>query len=202
MPDIVLELALRRSSGVLAGIVAALAQAGLELKSQKLDRSGTGWLTVQASGDAPDPGALSERMARISGVDRLVRLDVDGETLITDGEPVIQAIDNQVDADDLATLSVSADPSPDATGADDLPSDDGDEAVAGPQPEAEAEPEREPEPDAAAALDDDALFAAALNGQDAEAEQDDEVERAPAAADPIDPERGQTALRRWRRRLR
>jgi len=147
-------------------------------------------------------------MASISGVDHLVRLDVDGETLIADGEPVIQAIDNQVDADDLATLSMSADPAADAIDTGDLPYDDGDEPVGEaeslPEPEAEFEAEVEPEsePDAAATLGDDVLLAAALNGQYAEAEQDDEVEVAPAAADPIDPERGQTALRRWRRRLR
>jgi len=112
MSELVLELSLKRSSGVLAGIVAALAQAGVHLQTQKLDRSGTGWLTIHAEGDSPDPAALSERLNGTRGVDRLVRLIIDGETVIEDGASVAaaeaEAEPDPIRSEDLAELSAGA----------------------------------------------------------------------------------------------
>ena len=226
MSDIVLELALKRSSGVLAGVVASLAQAGLELQSQKLDRTGSGWLTIHASGDAPDPGMLSERMAVTRGVERLMRLEVDGETVIADGELVVLEIENRIEVEDLAAFTIS----PNATGAAELRAEDGaqflfDEPEAEPEHASEPEPvpvpEQVPEPEqhapsraqaeAAAALDDEQLFAEAVSDEfDDEPFDDDGFDDASDAlaaegrpARPLDPaERMQTAMRRRRRRRR
>src|SRR6056297_32252 len=82
VPEIVLELSLNRSSGILAGIVASLARTGIELKNQKLQRAADGcggWLTIIGSGDPPEPGFLAERLNESRGVEQLMRMVVDGE---------------------------------------------------------------------------------------------------------------------------
>ena len=71
MAEIRLHLELERASGILAGIVAALAQQGLELKSQKLTRADQGrggTLDIQAVGEPYDIEALAERMTAARGV--------------------------------------------------------------------------------------------------------------------------------------
>ena len=71
----------------MAGIVASLAQAGIELKSQKLQRDAEGrggWLKIVGSGDSPTPAALAERLNGTRGVEKLMRLIVDGEVLLAD----------------------------------------------------------------------------------------------------------------------
>jgi len=198
MSDIVLELALRRSSGVLAGVVASLAQAGLALKSQKLDRSGTGWLTVHLSGDIPDPGMLSERMSTTRGVDRLVQLDVDGETLIADGQLVVHELDDQIEAEDLAALAGSAEPSLEQVEDHEFRLFEAEqEAVVS----SKSEPEPEPHAEDSAAQEDELLFAAALDASDTELEASNDADSSDDR--PLDPaERMQTALRRRRRRRR
>lgn len=107
MPEIELELSLSRSSGVLAGIVASLAQAGIELKSQKLRRAGEGrggWLSILGEGELPEPSILAERLNSTRGVDRLVRMVVDGETVLAEGKPLA----DQIQAGDLAELSAGS----------------------------------------------------------------------------------------------
>lgn len=107
MPEIILELSLNRSSGVLAGIVASLAQAGIELKSQKLQRAGegrSGWLTIVGSGDPPDPAMLAERFNRTRGVEKLMRVIVDGEAVLAEGKP----LEDQIQHNDLAELSAGS----------------------------------------------------------------------------------------------
>jgi len=105
MSEIILELSLVRSSGVLAGIVAALAQTGLELKSQKLERANGGWLTVHATGEPPEPSALAERMAATRGVERLMRMEIDGDLILAEGRPIA----GQIETADLAELSSGLD---------------------------------------------------------------------------------------------
>lgn len=108
MPEIVLELSLNRSSGVLAGVVASLSQAGIELKSQKLRRASEGrggWLTVVGEGEAPTPSVLAERLNNTRGVDRLMRIVVDGEATMAEGQP----LHDQIEAADLAELSAGGD---------------------------------------------------------------------------------------------
>lgn len=115
MPEIILELSLNRSSGVLAGIVASLAQAGIELKSQKLQRATEGrggWLTIIGAGDSPDPAVLAvlaERFNGTRGVEKLMRVIVDGEAVLAEGKP----LEDQIQHDDLAQLSAGS-----ATGSD------------------------------------------------------------------------------------
>ncbi|MEX0915299.1 MAG: hypothetical protein WD397_07485 [Wenzhouxiangellaceae bacterium] len=106
MPEIVLELSLNRSSGVLAGVVASLSQAGIELKSQKLRRASEGrggWLTVVGEGEAPTPSVLAERLNNTRGVDKLMRIVVDGEATLAEGKP----LKDQMQTTDLAELSAA-----------------------------------------------------------------------------------------------
>ena len=112
MPEIILELSLNRSSGVLAGIVASLAQAGIELKSQKLQRATEGrggWLTVVGAGDSPDPAVLAGRFNGTRGVEKLMRVIVDGEAVLAEGKP----LEDQIQHDDLAELSAGSGSGPD-----------------------------------------------------------------------------------------
>lgn len=107
MSDIILELSLRRSTGVLAGVVASLAQAGIELRTQKLQRAAGGaggWLTITGEGNAPAPSILAQRLGSTGGVDRLVRMSVDGELVLAEGRP----IEDQIQPDDLAELSAGS----------------------------------------------------------------------------------------------
>ena len=112
MPEIILELSLNRSSGVLAGIVASLAQAGIELQSQKLQRATEGrggGLTIVGSGDSPDPAMLAERFNGTRGVEKLMRVIVDGEAVLAEGKP----LEDQIQHDDLAELSAGSGTRPD-----------------------------------------------------------------------------------------
>lgn len=107
MPEIILELSLNRSSGVLAGIVASLAQAGIELKSQKLQRATEGrggWLTITGSGDVPESAVLAERLNGARGVEKLMRVIVDGQAILADGKP----LDDQIEAANLAEGSATS----------------------------------------------------------------------------------------------
>lgn len=161
MSEIVLELSLSRSSGVLAGIVATLAQNGLELKSQKLDRDlaarqgAAGWLTIHATGEAPDPEALARRMASARGVDRVMRIEIDGiesgaVPVADPGRPdeAGQPSSARVPAGEPVELSGDADTPQAETGAPAPPAD----RTSGPLLESEPflepdpEPETEPEP--------------------------------------------------------
>lgn len=114
MPEIIIELSLNRSSGVLAGIVASLAQAGIELQSQKLQRateSRGGWLTITGSGESPNPAALAERLNGTRGVEKLMRVIVDGEAVLAQGKP----LEDQIQTGDLAELSAGSDSEPEPT---------------------------------------------------------------------------------------
>lgn len=107
MPEIKLELSLSRSSGVLAGVVASLAQAGIALKSQKIQRANEGrggWLTILGEGEPPAPPVLADKLNNTRGVDRLMRMVVDGETLLAEGKPLA----DQIQAGDLAELSAGS----------------------------------------------------------------------------------------------
>lgn len=90
MPEINLHVKLNRASGVLAGIVAALAQQGLELKSQKINRDDDGkkaTLDIVCEGELPDPAELAERLNAARGVEGLQRIESDGQLLMVDGAP-------------------------------------------------------------------------------------------------------------------
>lgn len=205
MSEIRIELKLSRSSGVLAGIVAKLAQAGLQLQSQRLDRSGTGWLSVLAEGECNDPAALVDLMEATRGVDRLMALVVDDRALIADGEPVAQPLEDQVDEEDLALLAVpgqaAADdetnsvPTADAgigepvAGPDHVEAIDADqltpEPTPEPQPEAEPEHEAEVEPERDPYLDEYATPPAPeAPAPQVRARTDDPTPEATEAADP------------------
>jgi hypothetical protein len=116
-----LELSLDRASGVLAGIVASLAQNGLQLKRQQLERHAdrTASLVIRVEGDAPDPAALAERLSAVRGVARVVRIEIDGRAAHVASEPV----DDQVDAGDLAELLPGAEPDPAPTSVAPVPSE-------------------------------------------------------------------------------
>ena len=99
---------------MLAGIVASLAQAGIEFKSQKLKRATEGrggWLTITGSGDSPEPAVLAERLNGTRGVDKLMRVIVDGEAILAEGKP----LEDQIQAGDLAELSAGSDSESDAS---------------------------------------------------------------------------------------
>lgn len=134
MADLAFELELTRSSGVLAGIVASLAQAGIHVQSQRLDR-GDGdrpaSLAVIATGELVSLEVLMERMRETRGVSHLVRLEVDGELRVANGEPILEPLEDHIESDDIAELS------------------SGLEGAAA----ADADPPAEPEPSATASSD-------------------------------------------------
>jgi hypothetical protein len=191
---------LNRSSGVLAGIVASLAQAGIEFQSQKLQRATEGrggWLTITGSGDSPNPAVLAERLNGTRGVEKLMRVIVDGEAVLAEGRP----LEDQIQPGDLADLSAGSDtgfdesheapepqPAPDpprevhasTPDVEDLPILSEPEVVedSPTEPEPESESESGPEPvrreatpkPVADSLEQD--FAAALDAADESAEED------------------------------
>lgn len=109
MAEIRLELNLARASGVLAGIVAALAQAGLELRFQRLARATDGrggTLDMVLDGVPPEPGDLVTMMEAARGVDRLMRIEIDGEAVLAEG----RVLEDIMDADSLAALSAGQAP--------------------------------------------------------------------------------------------
>lgn len=141
LAEIRLELALNRPSGALAGIVAALAQFGLSLKRQKVertDRARGGRLFIRAEGEPPDPVVLSERLDDTPGVDRVVRIEIDGEALWADGQRVDhpaadRAVDPVADAAAGPAVDIDADafagPTAGPTGP---PAETGSETIADP----------------------------------------------------------------------
>lgn len=103
MSEIILELSLSRSSGVLAGVVASLAQAGIELRTQRVRRATEGrggWLTVNAVGEPPAPETMAKYLSDTRGVEKLMRMIVDGEVVMAEGKP----IEDQIQLDDLTEL--------------------------------------------------------------------------------------------------
>jgi len=126
--EIRLHLELERASGVLAGIVAALAQQGLELKTQKLKRASEGrggTLDIHAVGEPGDIEALAERMNAARGVSQVARIESDGEPVFADGALVL--------------------PEPDAADAEDIEAEL--DAFLEPEPRPPAPPPRDPDPD-------------------------------------------------------
>ncbi|MFU8878239.1 MAG: hypothetical protein ACNA7E_08870 [Wenzhouxiangellaceae bacterium] len=137
VPEINLHLKLNRASGVLAGIVAALAQQGLELKSQKINRDDDGkkaTLDIVCEGELPDPAELAERLNAARGVEGVQRIESDGQLLMVDGAPV------------QSPAAVNAEPAEqehEISGAATVP-EIADEPVAEPTPAAAVAPEAEP----------------------------------------------------------
>jgi|GEM_PF-4608675 len=83
MAKVVIELNLRRRSGVLAGAVAALRPLALEFRSQKLaDRDGQPQLTLTTEGELADLGELLEAFSRARGVSEVSDVRVDGQSLM------------------------------------------------------------------------------------------------------------------------
>lgn len=83
MPEVVIELNLRRRSGVLAGAVAALRPLTLEFRSQKLaDRDGQPQLTLTTEGELADLDMLLEAFSRARGVSEVSDVRVDGQSLM------------------------------------------------------------------------------------------------------------------------
>jgi len=104
LADVYIHLRLQRATGVLAGIVAALARAGLELISQKIERDDDaprGRLEIHADGQSPDPEDLAGLMQQTRGVERLTWLAIDGETVLSEPPALADAIGSE----DLARLS-------------------------------------------------------------------------------------------------
>jgi hypothetical protein len=156
LAELRLELSLNRASGVLAGIVASLAQAGLQLTQQKLDRDPAGrggWLVVRAAGDAPDPAVLAERLAGTRGVARVERIEIDGEAVLIDGAARAESGPDPIDRDDLAELALGAEaaaapdtsPAPEREPASESEAEPEPDSDSEPEPEPQAEPEPEPE---------------------------------------------------------
>jgi len=206
MADLALELELTRSSGVLAGIIASLAQAGIQVQSQKLDRGGADRaprLAVLATGEVNSLEVLMERMRETRGVSHVARLEVDGELRVADGEPILEPLDDELESDDIAELSAGLDSASAEAAA--APSDTFDPSDAPPAPDetpaADAEAvEGEHEHHAGGDTDnDDAALTKALAG----AEQADPRPGSGAGPERAqrDPERAEAMLRRrWRRR--
>lgn len=83
MAEVVIELNLRRRSGVLAGAVAALRPLALEFRSQKLaDRDGQPQLTLTTEGELSDLDELLEAFSRARGVSEVSDVRVDGQSLM------------------------------------------------------------------------------------------------------------------------
>lgn len=132
MAEFRLHLELERASGVLASIVARLAQQGLELKSQKLERASEGrggTLDIVAEGDNEDIASLARNMAAARGVGRVVRIQRDNEAVFAKGaviepaadpdkgttSPAFAADDNSVHAELDAFLDPDAGGKPEAS---------------------------------------------------------------------------------------
>ncbi|NKI34318.1 hypothetical protein HFP89_03980 [Wenzhouxiangella sp. XN79A] len=143
MAEVRLHLDLERASGVLAGIVAALAQQGLELKTQKLTRASEGrggTLDIRAEGDPDDIETLAERMATARGVGRVVAIELDGEPVFADGAVIVPAVEAPPADDVESELDAFLEPEP-APVATPAPPPDPDAPL---QPELEPEPARRP----------------------------------------------------------
>ncbi|MDT8408873.1 MAG: hypothetical protein RQ741_04680 [Wenzhouxiangellaceae bacterium] len=105
--EIRLELSLNRASGVLAGIVASLSRTGLELQTQKMDRDrgpAKGWLEIICRGQVPDIELLADNMNNTRGVERLMRVEIDGQVVLAEGQP----LPDQMQSEDLFQLTAEA----------------------------------------------------------------------------------------------
>lgn len=108
MPEIHIHLSLTRTSGILAGIVAALAQENLALQTQKITRNTEdkgGSLNIVCEGEAPDIDALTGRMENCRGVGRLEFASIDGLAAIENGV--------RVEPEGDSAITVTAEPEPD-----------------------------------------------------------------------------------------
>lgn len=213
MSEIVLELSLARASGVLAGVVASLAQAGIELKTQKIERSEEGrggWLIITGEGNPPESSVLAERLNNTRGVERLTRMVVDGQTVLADGNPVVdtieETIEDSIGPEELAEPSAGSGIEPDREESVESPDrgarspdDDTENPSANTAPDGEAAPPPGPgnsaEDDLATALADDA-------GDSPVIEQSGDGREIPALHQHSDHDREKAALRRLRRRRR
>jgi hypothetical protein len=141
-PDVAelrVHLALERASGVLAGIVASLAQKKLELKTQKLTRAAEGRggsLDIHAEGEPGDIAALAEHLAKARGVGEVVRIEVDGMIVFFDGavvtapeddnnpftldDDVAEAVDSELDAFLEPEPTTASEPPPQPIESDDF----------------------------------------------------------------------------------
>lgn len=91
MPEIHIQLSLTRASGILAGIVAAMAKENLSLRTQKIIRNASdsgALLDVICEGEILDIDALTTRMESCLGVAQLESATADGVAMIENGERV------------------------------------------------------------------------------------------------------------------
>ncbi len=114
MSDLVLLLALKRRSGVLAGAVAALGRASLGFVSQRIEEGEHGpVLRLTARGEVTDPDALIALFTAVGGVAEVVDILVDGDSLLhlpPEPEPVVTL----ADAPPVASEPADSWPSPPA----------------------------------------------------------------------------------------
>ncbi len=96
VPEIQLQLSLTRASGILAGIVAAMAKENLSLQTQKIIRNASdssARLDIVCEGEILDIEALTTRIEGCLGVARLEFASADGVAMVENGERV-ESIDD------------------------------------------------------------------------------------------------------------
>ncbi|MDX1626181.1 MAG: hypothetical protein R3323_06675 [Wenzhouxiangellaceae bacterium] len=214
MSEVQLEMTLTRRSGVLASIVASLGQAGLALQSQKVrDDEDPPILVIDAEGEMPDLGELVDRINATRGVDRLLRVELDGEVLLEEGEPVVTPEPEPPETphppeDDQAGLEAAGE-APRSGGHDglDLAEEGVESAAAKDQevpvddaPETALDPGLEPEGDVQPQPAQELEEAPETEALEDNLSEEDLGKTEDETAD--DPERAEKALRRRRRRRR
>jgi len=110
--EVIIELDLKRRSGVLAGAVAALRNLSLDFKSQQIvDHEGTPRLVLTTEGEVADLSEVENAYADARGVNGLADVRVDGVSLMhLPPEPEPEAETSPDDAPLRATESDSVKP--------------------------------------------------------------------------------------------
>ena len=115
MSEVLLLLKLRRRSGVLAAVIAAVHNAGLTFQTQQArDVEGNPGLLLKAESDlVPEYDELVIHLESVKGVDRVVEIQFDGEPLLPQSAGPESVFDEgrigdkvaaEVSVDDLAPL--------------------------------------------------------------------------------------------------
>ncbi|HLS06142.1 MAG TPA: hypothetical protein VK036_07605 [Wenzhouxiangella sp.] len=85
MAEVVITLALKRKSGILAAAVSAVNRAGLQFGSHQFVELDSGHgiqLNAESEDGWNDPGSVANELAGIRGVDQVLDIELDGRSLL------------------------------------------------------------------------------------------------------------------------
>lgn len=101
MAEVVITLALKRKSGILAAAVSAVNRAGLEFGSHQFVELDSGYgiqLNAKSEEGWNDPAGIAEELAGIRGVDQVLDIELDGRSLLGGiSEPEVELRDGSAD---------------------------------------------------------------------------------------------------------